>query len=522
MKVRQHHSNVALEIVIVVAIIVFANLLSLRFFARADLTEGRLYSISSSTKEVLRNLDDVVNIKVYFSKQLPPYLATLTREVRDILDEYGAYAGSELVVDFEDPADDPEVEQRVRMLGIPQVQLNIIEKDKAEVMNGYLGMAILFADRSEVIPVVQSPRNLEYDLTSAILKVTASEDLSVGFLLPEGGPGLDGGYDLVKEALERQYRVETVNTSGGAAVPDGINTLVVGSPRAMTPWDNFAIDQFIMRGGKALFLIEMLEVPEGSLSAVKVDTGLDSLLAHYGITVNADMVVDRSCGSATFSTGFIRYTLPYMLWPLVQKSGFDQDSPITNQLELAVFPWTSSLEVEAGEEGAVDVTVLARSSATSWTEEGRFDLNPRRNFAPVPPVEPRDLAVVASGSFESYFASRPVPAPEGGGPGWEGQRALRSPETQIVVVGNSRFIETDFMRQYPENQIFFLNVIDWLTLGDSLIGIRSRAVTTRPLKEIGEQAKSVTRFASTFGVPLLLIIWGLLRRHMRRNRPVFL
>ena len=90
MKSRNYGTQVVVEIVVVIAVLAFVNLLSLRFFSRVDLTEGKIFTISDSTKKLLKGLDDVVNIKVYFSKKLPPYLTTLRREVRDILDEYRA------------------------------------------------------------------------------------------------------------------------------------------------------------------------------------------------------------------------------------------------------------------------------------------------------------------------------------------------------------------------------------------------------------------------------------------------
>jgi ABC-2 type transport system permease protein len=517
MRATKRGSSLAVEVVIVIAIIALINLISLRFFARADLTEGRLFSISESTKQLVRDLDDIVNVKVYFSKQLPPYLTTLTREVGDVLDEYRAYAGGNLVIDFEDPAEDPETEQRVRSLGIPPVQLNIIEKDKAEVMNAYLGIAVLFEDRKEVIPVVQNALNLEYDLTSAILKVANTETKTVGFLAGHEEPDINASYEVVRRSLEKQYAIRQVETAGGQAVPDEINTLVIAGSKGLSGWDRFAIDQFLMRGGRAFFLVDMIDIPEGSLQGVKAETGLDSLLAHYGVVVKPDLVVDRSCGSATFSTGFIRYTLPYMLWPLVTRDGFDQTSPITNQLERLVLPWTSTIEIGDTTRAAPRAVVLARSSPQSWSEERQFDLNPQRNFVPLSEVAPRNLAVLLGGSFTSYFKGREIPRPDSG-LAWEGRRLDESPDIQIMIVGNSRFIQSDFMGQYPENRTFFLNAVDWLTLGDSLIGIRSRMVTARPLKEIGEKAKASVRFASTFGIPILLIVWGLIRRYARSAR----
>ena len=152
-KVRYGTNYIAL-IVILAAILGVINLLSYRHFLRADLTENKQYTISASTKKVLAGLDDIVNIKVYFSKKLPPYLTTLTDQVTDLLDEYRTYAKGNLNIEFIDPAEDPTMEQKLRFMGIPQVRLNVIERDQAQFTNVYLGMAILYGDNKEVIPAV--------------------------------------------------------------------------------------------------------------------------------------------------------------------------------------------------------------------------------------------------------------------------------------------------------------------------------------------------------------------------------
>ncbi|HVP57673.1 MAG TPA: hypothetical protein VMU02_06210, partial [bacterium] len=86
------------------------------------------------------------------------------------------------------------------------------------------------------------------------------------------------------------------------------------------------------------------------------------------------------------------------------------------------------------------------------------------------------------------------------------------------VIGNARFIDGPFLGQYPENRALFLNAVDWLTLGESLIGIRSRLVATRPLKDIGEKSKASVRFASTLGIPIAVVAWGLIRRYVKSRR----
>jgi ABC-2 type transport system permease protein len=320
-----------------------------------------------------------------------------------------------------------------------------------------------------------------------------------------------------------------VVVSGGRTVPPEVNTLVVAGPEGAKAWDRYAIDQFVMRGGQVLFLVNRIGIREGTLEGMRVDTGLDSLLAHYGAEVKPDLVVDRSCGTASFSAGYFSFTVPYRLWPLVGPGGFDQASPITNQLERAVLPWASSIDLRPADTG-VEATVLARSSAESWSES-RLNLDPQRSFKP--PSEgpsPRNLAVLLKGRFTSYFKDRPVPsataadssaaapAPAASAGSAAEPKIDASPETQMIVVGNARFIEDGFLGQYPENRTFFLNAVDWLTYGGDLIGIRSRAVSARPLKEIGEKSKATVRLASTLGVPLLVIAYGLIRRRVRAGR----
>jgi ABC-2 type transport system permease protein len=524
---RGNRSGAVVEIVIVAAVLALVNLLSLKFFVRADLTEGRIFSVSGSTRQVLENLDDIVHIKVYFSKKLPPYMTTLTREVSDILGEYQAYAGNNLIIDFEDPADNPETEQRVRALGIPQVQMNIIEKDKAEVVNGYLGMAILYEDRSEVLPVVSTAANLEYDLTSAIIKVSMSEVKTIGILAAGGDRDNNELYESWMQSLRNQYEVKDVTTSDGSLVPDDVNTLVVAGPRQLSEWDTYAIDQFVMKGGRALFMVDRVDILQGSLAGVRVETGIDSLLAAYGVEVRPDLVVDRSCGTATFVSGYVRFSVPYFLWPMVLKDNLDDTSPITSQLERVVFTWTSSIVLTEPPGGPVATTVLATSSQQSWSEERRFNLDPQQRFLPMTDTGPRNLAVLLEGSFQSRFAGREnVPVVTAG----EGEGAVapeetpvherldRGLETRMVVIGNSRLVEQSYLAQYPENRTFLLNVVDWLTLGESLIGIRSRVVTSRPLTQVGEGVKATTRFAATFGVPIAVIIWGLTRSYLRTRR----
>jgi ABC-2 type transport system permease protein len=517
-------------LLMVLAIVALVNFISVRRFFRVDLTEKREYTVSSSTRKILKGLDDVVNVTVYFSKDLPPYLATLDRQVKDLLDEYRAFSGGRLRIQFEDPGSDPQKERTLQMMGIPKVQLNILEKEKAQLTNVYLGMAIQYGDKNEVIPVVQSTDNLEYELTSAILKVTQPQP-TVGFLTGHGEPGMDRGkYSMLAEALRKQYEVTTVSTSSGQPVPANVKTLIVARPEnRLTARDRYEIDQFLMRGGRVVFWVDGTLLNQQNLLATPLDTGLSDLLAHYGVRLSQNLVIDRSNVTTSFSTGYMQFILPYPWFVRVLPENMSRKNPVTAQLESIVMPWVSTLEPTVGVDttgtagaGSAKAEILAWSSKGSIAQTGSLNVNPQQRMAAPASSDYKryPLAVALTGTFTSFFAGQPVPAPSDSAAAVAApspQTIAKSPETQIVVVGDADFAMDQFASQYTQNMSFAQNAVDWCTMGDQLIAIRSRGGAIRPLKPMSDGTKSAIKLANMVLVPLLVVAFGLLRWTMRRR-----
>ena len=176
-------------------------------------------------KNVVSNLDDLVTIKAYFTENLPPYLINVRRQVADLLEEYRAYANGNFQFEFIDPAADSTEATRVQRMGIPRVQMNVIEKDKQQVIQGYLGIAILYEDKNETIPVVQDTRTLEYDLTTAIKRISTKDIKRVGFMAGHGELELNTDLNIALRELEKQYQVMPTDISNGQKVADDIETL---------------------------------------------------------------------------------------------------------------------------------------------------------------------------------------------------------------------------------------------------------------------------------------------------------
>jgi len=538
----------AVAVIIFAGILIALNTIGQRLFLRADLTEWKEFTISQSTRSILRNLEDLISIQIFFSRDLPPQVATLEQHVGDILREYEVYSGGRVSVRYLDP-ERPEVRQQAASMGIPQLQMNVLQADQFQIMNVYLGVGIQYGERTEAIPMVQDVNTLEYELTSAIIKLTRDEVKTIGFLTGQGQRDAEQHYSFVRQSLEDQYRVRTVNLRDGReSVPPEINTLIIPGGRDIPERVKYEIDQFVMRGGRLMVLADVVQIDEQmGLRAHPSDSGISDLLAHYGVQVNSSLVLDARSSMASFSSGMIAYSTPYPYWPRATGRGLDPHHPITSRIESVTFPWTAPLHVRVkpmhertdngdeaflleGEPVQPDVrgAVLAASSDRAWTRAGNHDLNPQspavRTGQPTGINYP--LAVALQGHFTSLFEERPVPprpVPEGMDADevfdavQEAPALNRSPMNQVLVVGCSRIMENMFLRLFPENMLFIQNAVDWMTLGEDLIAIRSRGATDRPLRELTDGTRTAIRISLAFGPAALVIALGLIRGAIRRR-----
>ncbi len=492
-------ANSALTILIVIGILAVINFFSYQLFYRFDLTQNKDYSISKASKEMVKGLDDIVNIKVYFSKNLPTQYINLPQEVGDLLDEYANYSGGKIKTEFIDPASDTEFKQKLMVMGIPELQFNVLEKDKYQVVNGYLGMAIQYGDKTEAIPVVEDTRNLEYQITLAIKKVTDKEKAVVGYVTDSGTLKPESEITFAYKKLNEMYEVRQINLTIEEEIPAEVRTLIIVGPKEKFEEKALKeIDKFLMQGGSLLVLQDGVKVGEG-LIASENETGLEAVLEKYGVKLNHNLVLDLSSGIASFNQGFVTFSTNYPFWPKVIKSGFDKDSTAVAKLESVTMPWPSSLEILSDKVGAGNkVSYLAKTTANSWTQESNFDLSPQQSFTFANKGE-KTLAVSVFGKFQSAY---------GGGSTDSGR---------LIVAGDSDFLSDGFARQAPDNIILFQNLVDSLSLDEDLISIRSKGISERPIKQKEDGEKAIIRYSNIFGLTLVVVAFGLIRYFLRRR-----
>lgn len=525
-KRRVRGSTESIGVVILIAMgLVLLNAIAMRLFTRLDLTQDKIYTLSSSSRTVLSRLDDIINVHVYYKEMPPPQFMRVRQQVGDLLEEYLAYAKGMLRVEWIDPIGNPELEQRARSLGLQPVQMQAIERDEARIAVGYMAIVVMYEDRREIVPLGMSTANLEYQLTSAILKVSTTESLTVGIVAPSN-PDQASGLNFLHRSLEQQYHVLDVSLEGEeASIPEEVSTLVlVGSP-VLSDRGKWEIDQFLMRGKRAMFLVDAVEVPQASLNAYPSPPSYDDLLRHYGVSVHSDLVLDASSARAPFSSGAFQVMVKYPFWVRVIQNGFDRENPVVNELGSLILPWTSSVKALPLE--TTEVVTLASSTEQAWVQEGYFNLAPTQPFQEMGGnLRVVPLAVAVTGKLKSFFEGQDPPLGVIVGQEGQGERLDASTtDTQILVVGCSRWVTDFFLNMFPNNLTFLLNSVDWLTLGPDLIAVRSRGGLDRPLGPVDEGTRTLLKLFSIAVMPgvviLFGVVWSLIRRRARRLVEVF-
>jgi gliding-associated putative ABC transporter substrate-binding component GldG len=553
-------AEVAVVIAAVIAVVALVNYVSNHFFYRLDLTEDRQYTVSDATRRVLRNLDDIVTIRAFFSKDLPPETHRTVTTTRDLLNEYRNIAGGKLRVTWEDPAGNVDAITTAQNLGVPEIRLQTFKRDKAEVMMGYMGIAITYADRKEAIPIVQNLATLEYDLTQAIMKVKRDAPPKVGVLQSQTADGVppqiraqmnmndettERKFAPILESLRRDYEVVTVDATEGKPIDADIRTLIIPGGGRFTERAVFEIDQFFMNGGNLLVMTNAVNIsftqfgPQGTID----DTPLLELLEHYGVRVERNLIMDASCGHVMMPRNIGMFTInermPYPYFVRIIESGFSQDNPVVSSQSDLMLGWASSLTRApdtANIQSGITISILASSSEQSWAVTEPFNLNPQAEYTlPGKDVmSPHALVIHASGSFRSRFDGKPIPPVRESGPdeedrisqinlhGDDSDRTVISSNTNgnLVVIGDATFVSAN--NASNSSITFLLNMVDWMSLDNNLISIRSRVLRDKTINanvlEAGSGKPGMIRLVNLLLMPVLAAIAGIVISLKRRER----
>lgn len=511
------------NLLIVVGIVVVVNLISLRIFGRADLTENKIYTLSNASRNVVANLKDRLTVKAYFTKDLPaPYNAN-ARYLRDALEDYRSYGKGNFDFQFVDPTDEQGLEEEAQRYRIQPAQVNVLEKDNVQLKKVYMGLVLIYGDKHETIPLIQTVDNFEYEMTTTIKRLIADKMPKIGFLGGYGTPDLGQDLRTITANLSKYYQVVPVNTTAGNELIDqSIDVLCIIAPKEVfDDWTKFCIDQYIMKGGKVCWMINKTKADIQTSVANALQLNIDDMTRKYGFAIANNLVTDLQASminvqqqqGSFIMTNMVRYPA----FPDI--SNFNNNTPITKDFKSINLFFPSSIDTVPN--GTVQFTPLFYSSDNTNIQQGRFDINPmgqyrREQFQGGKKL----LGVTLNGSFNSFFEGKSIPKPKDSTATIPNvQIVTKSPESRMVVIGDGNFMQTQYAQQGGPNLVLFLNAVDWLSQDSDLIGIRSREAAIRPLKpDISDNTKQTVKFANILVPPVLVLLLGMFRWTARRNR----
>ena len=539
-RTRRQSSNTT-EIIILLAILVFANLISYYYFKRFDFTANQQYTISDATKRVLKRLDDPVTVDFFQSADLPPQLVTSKNEIRDKLANYAAWSGGNFKVRYTDPGDNEETKQKATSLGVPEFEVQVIERDQRQTKKVFCGLAMSYEDKSESIPIAIEPTNFEYELTSRLYKLTLDEKPKIGFFHGEFKTSEQQqapGYEGIRQVLSGQdglYELVNIDPQSDRQLPGDLDGLIISGTFGLSDSLKYSIDQFLLSGGQVLIALDPMmragqqQMSLGGEQAYPSIPTIEDQLEKYGIKFEKKLIADPSCGQAPVQTFLGTMGVPYPLWPKIKPDGFSAEVAAVAKLEALVVPYTCPLRVLDVQ--GVKFLPLASTSEQSFTVSSPFDLAPDQDWqflSTAGDQGPFDVAYLLEGEIPTAFPDgppEPPQTPEGEDaittePEFDSgaQLQMSNGDGRLILISSGSILSDNFLGRFGENVEFLQNTADMLLLGNELLEIRSTPVTARPLKQLSDAQKSGIRWALVLGVPALLVLFGLLLWFLKGRR----
>lgn len=523
------YSTVGVVVLLFIAIAV--NLIFGRMATRVDLTADKLYTLSDGTKSILGKLDTPVQIRYYFSKSIPELdqgLRTYAQRVEDLLAEYRLHSKGRLEVKKLDPKPDSDAEDSATLDGV-EGQMTQLGGDKI-----YFGLSISCLDAKVAIPFIspQRERLLEYDLTRAISQVIKPTKANLGVMsgLPifgamdpmammRGGGGRQEPWVFINE-LKADFNVKEIPITADK-IDDDVNVLVVVYPKGISETAQYAIDQFVMRGGKLVAFLDPLSVldsrsnPQNPLQAAAGSgASLDKLLKAWGLEFDLQKVVsdkqfltelqDPRTGRPQGNPSFLSLT----------GAAMDTNDVATTQLGRMILPFAGHFTGSPAD-GLKQTVIFHSSTNSQLTDKMMAQFGATEEFK-ASGTEYK-LGVRLSGKFKSAFpdgkpnadAKDDAKKDEDAAKGDAAHLKESKDDGVVVLLGDSDLLYEQFFAQVRElfgqkimmpfaaNLTFLQNLLEQMGGDKDLIGIRSRATLNRPFTRVREmQAKAELAYES--------------------------
>ncbi|GAB4204022.1 MAG: gliding motility-associated ABC transporter substrate-binding protein GldG [Bacteroidia bacterium] len=529
------------------------------YFFRVDLTSEKRYTLSPYTKEFLKKLDDIVYFKIYLSGELPPEFNKLKKEVKEMLDEMRVI-NDNIQYEFVDinsignKEDIKNLEKQLYDKGIIPEQVVEKKQNKTSQSLVWPGALVSYKGKETVWQIFSrqlgfTPQEninhalneIEYGICNAINKLKRKRRPEISIV--EGHKELDTlrMYDFIR-ALSEEYNVSRIKINHKLYALKNLDAIIIAKPDTIVDEkDKFIIDQFVMKGGKVLWLVDPVKLNmdsfrlKGFSLALNNETNLEDMLFRYGVRVNTDLIQDLQCAAIPVNVGFAKgqpnfKLFPWIFYPLIMPN---INHPIVKNLDLIKTEFVSTIDTLST--SGIKKTILLTSSKNT-----RVTPVPLRVSLAITQFRLKEsafnqgakpVAVLLEGTFKSLYANRiPSVIME--------DSVIQFKEVSVpnkmIVVSDGDIAKNDFNRStgviYPlgydkytnqtfANKQFLMNCMSYLLDDTGLLQLRSREVKLRLL-----DMKKVSLYKTKWQVynvivpPLIILVLVLIQHYLRKRK----
>lgn len=534
--------------IIVVLVLLFTKTL----FFRIDLTEEGRYSLSKAAKSLVVEMSEPLTVKIYLDGDLDANMLRLRRAVEDMIRELNVYSAKQLMVETYNPNSATTDEERyaeyamLEERGLRGMSVTVRERGGkmseqvifpwVEVCGSRDTMAVCLmqpsAQKSGEAAVNSAIADLEYLFVDAIRILNRKEVRKVAFIEGHGELAEEYTYDA-SDALSRYFQVDRGVIGTDASVLDGYDAIIIAKPMEQySEGDKFIIDQYIMRGGRVLWLLDGAQMSNDMLSEggttplIELDVNLNDMLFRYGVRLTPTIVEDMQCAYMPVNVARPdeepRFEpIPWFYMPLLQGSPYH---PITKTLQAVKADFASGIEI-VGDTAGVRKEVLLITSNASHVHVAPTEINVMQAIN----VEPKEyfttqyvpIAIAMEGEFESIYKHRMAPV------GIKTEKIIdKSKQTRMVVVADGDIIRNEIeqhreglmlvplgydrvTRQMHSNRDFIVNTMLYLTDDEGVMQLRNRRVDLRLLnRAVVESQRDLWMWVNTLLPMVLLAMFG--------------
>ena len=557
-KRKSQKGQAIMQLILLMGILVLTNIVSSFVFTRIDLTDDSRFTLSDNSKKLVSQLKDVVYIRVYLEGDFSPGFSRLQQSTREILDELSIYSNGNLQFEFIDPSVNPDEKERnnfYAQLYQKGIQPTTVEERTNEgtkrtyifpgalVSYANVEMSIMLLKNQNGFPpeliLNNSIQNLEYEICNVIRKVTDPMRPTIAFLEGQGELDTTNVNDIAT-ALKASYELKRVRIDGKLNALKGYQAVVIAKPdSAFNEKDKFVIDQYVMHGGKLIFLLDPIQASmdslekRGEILAPARDLKLDDMLFRYGVRVNYDLVQDLLSSLIPVVTGMIgsqpkQQLLPWYFFPLMNPTS---KHPIVNNLNSIKGQFVSSID-------PIDAAGIKHTVLLTTSQYSRILPAPVRvslgimQFKPDPKMFPQKdvpVALLMEGNFTSLYKNRIPPTIA---ESKEIDFKDSSVQTKVIVISDGDLIRNDIVKGAPVplgfdrytnttygNKSFFLNIMDYFCDDSGLMSVRSKEFRLRMIDPaVLEADTSVLKWFNVTLPIIILIVFGLIKFYLRLRR----